>query len=121
WVVFGLDCCRDIAHAIFGDRSKVKFVPLDANGRFTDLQKRKGDVLSRNATWNLSRETDYALHFAAVSYYDGQGFMVPKSREVESGLELGGSKNCVQSSTTTALNVADYLPANNIKYQEIQF
>ena len=79
------------------------------------------DVLSRNTTWNLSRETNYALHFAAVSYYDGQGFMVPKSREVESGLELNGAKVCVQSNTTTELNLADYFRANNIKYQEMKF
>src|SRR5262249_45748822 len=94
WSRFHVDFCRAIAAAIFADPSKVKFVPLDANERFTELQKRKVDVLSRNTTWNLSRETNYALHFAAVSYYDGQGFMVPKSREVESALELGGAKVC---------------------------
>ncbi len=104
WSGFDVDFCRAIAAAIFDDPSKVKFVPLDANERFT-----------------LSRETNYALHFAAVSYYDGQGFMVPKSREVESGLELGGAKVCVQSGTTTELNLADYFRANNMKYQEMKF
>src|SRR6266581_6460285 len=84
WTGFDVDFCRAVAAAIFDDPSKVKFVPLDASERFTELQKRKIDVLSRNSTWNMSRETNYALHFAAVSYYDGQGFMVPKSREVES-------------------------------------
>jgi len=121
WSGFDVDFCRAIAAAIFDDPSKVKFVPLDANERFTELQKRKVDVLSRNTTWNLSRETNYALHFAAVSYYDGQGFMVPKSREVESALELGGAKVCVQSGTTTELNLADYFRANNMKYQEMKF
>src|SRR5215510_8729559 len=121
WSGFDVDFCRAIAAAIFDDPTKVKFVPLDANERFTELQKRKVDVLSRNTTWNLSRETNYALHFAAVSYYDGQGFMVPKSREVESALELGGAKVCVQSGTTTELNLADYFRANNMKYQEMKF
>src|SRR6266516_2168847 len=77
WSGFDVDFCRAIAAAIFDDPSKVKFVPLDASERFTELQKRRVDVLSRNSTWNLSRETNYGLHFAAVSYYDGQGFMVP--------------------------------------------
>jgi general L-amino acid transport system substrate-binding protein len=121
WSGFDVDFCRAIAAAIFDDPTKVKFVPLDANERFTELQKRKVDVLSRNTTWNLSRETNYALHFAAVSYYDGQGFMVPKARNVESGLELDGAKVCVQSGTTTELNLADFFRANNMKYQEMKF
>ena len=121
WSGFDVDFCRAIAAAIFDDPTKVKFVPLDTNERFTELQKRKVDVLSRNTTWNLSRETNYALHFAAVSYYDGQGFMVPKARNVESGLELDGTKICVQSGTTTELNLADYFRANNMKYQEMKF
>ena len=121
WSGFDVDFCRAIAAAIFDDPTKVRFVPLDANERFTELQKRKVDVLSRNTTWNLSRETNYAVHFAAVNYYDGQGFMVPKARNVEGGLELGGAKVCVQSGTTTELNLADYFRANNMKYQEMKF
>ena len=121
WSGFDVDICRGIASAIFDDPSKVKFVPLDANERFTELQKRKIDVLSRNSTWSMSRETDYALNFAAVSYYDGQGFMLRRSRNIDSGLELDGSKVCVQEGTTTQLNLADYFRANNIKYQEIKF
>ncbi|MCC6778052.1 MAG: amino acid ABC transporter substrate-binding protein [Hyphomicrobiales bacterium] len=120
WSGFDVDFCRAIAAAIFDDPHKVKFIPLDAKERFTELQKRKVDVLSRNSTWSMSRETNYALHFAAVSYYDGQGFMVPKSRNASSGLELGGSKVCVQTGTTTELNLADYFRANNMKYQEIK-
>jgi general L-amino acid transport system substrate-binding protein len=121
WSGFDVDFCRAIAAAIFDDPSKVKFVPLDASERFTELQKRKIDVLSRNSTWNMSRETNYALHFAAVSYYDGQGFMLRKSRNVDSGLELDETKVCVQSSTATQLNLAGYFRANNIKYHEMKF
>src|SRR5216683_6309671 len=121
WSGFDVDFCRAIAAAIFDDPTKVKFVPLDANERFTELQKRKVDVLSRNTTWNLSRETNYALHFAAVSYYDGQGFMLPKSRIVTSALELDGSKVCVQSNTTTELNLGDYFRANNMTHEERKF
>jgi general L-amino acid transport system substrate-binding protein len=121
WSGFDVDICRAIAAAIFNDPGKVRFVPLDANERFTELQKRKIDVLSRNSTWSMSRETNYALNFAAVSYYDGQGFMLRKSRNIDSGLELDGSKVCVQESTTTQLNLSDYFRANNIKYQEMKF
>src|SRR5499425_397953 len=82
WSGFDVDFCRAIAAAIFDDPNKVKFVPLDAKERFIELGKRKVDLLARNSTWTISRETEYALHFAGVSYYDGQGFMVPKSRKV---------------------------------------
>src|SRR5947209_4567877 len=122
WSGFDVDFCRAIAAAIFDDPSKVKFVPLDASERFTELQKRKIDVLSRNSTWNMSRETNYGLHFAAVSYYDGQGFMLRKANNnIESSLELDGAKICVQSNTTSQKNLADYFRANNIKYQEVKF
>jgi general L-amino acid transport system substrate-binding protein len=121
WSGFDVDICRAIAAAIFNDPAKVKFVPLDANERFTELQKRKIDVLSRNSTWSMSRETNYALNFAAVSYYDGQGFMLRRSRNIDSGLELDGSKVCVQDGTTTLLNLSDYFRANNMKYQEMKF
>jgi len=121
WSGFDVDFCRAIAAAIFNDPKKVKFVPLDAKERFTELGKRKVDVLARNSTWTMSRETEYALHFASVSYYDGQGFMVPRSRNISSALELDGSKVCVQSDTTTELNIGDYFGANNIKYQVLKF
>ena len=121
WSGFDVDFCRAIAAAIFNDPKKVKFVPLDAKERFTELGKRKVDVLARNSTWTMSRETEYALHFASVSYYDGQGFMVPRSRNISSALELDGSKVCVQSETTTELNIGDYFGANNIKYQVLKF
>jgi len=120
WHGFDVDFCRAIASAIFDDPNKVKYVPLDANERFSELSKRRVDVLLRNSTWSMSRETDYALHFAAVTFYDGQGFMVPKSRNISSALELNDSKVCVQANTTTAPNLADYFRINNMKYQEIR-
>ena len=121
WSGFDVDFCRAIAAAIFNDPSKVNFVPLDASERFVELSKRKVDVLLRNSTWSMSREADYGLNFAAVSYYDGQSFMVPKSRNINSALDLDGSKVCVQDNTTTKLNLADYFRTNNMKYQEIKF
>ena len=121
WSGFDVDFCRAIAAAIFDDPGKVKFVPLDAGERFTELQKRKIDVLSRNSTWNMARETGYGLHFAAVSYYDGQGFMVHRSRNVDSSLELDQARVCVQADTTTQAHLAGYFGSNNVKYQEKKF
>jgi general L-amino acid transport system substrate-binding protein len=121
WSGFDVDFCRAIAAAIFDDPNKVKFVPLDAKERFAELGKRKVDVLARNSTWTISRETEYALHFAGVSYYDGQGFMLPKSRKTTSALELDGSKVCVQSETTTELNLDDYFRANNMTQEARKF
>jgi general L-amino acid transport system substrate-binding protein len=121
WSGFDVDFCRAVAAAIFNDPSKAKFVPLDANERFKELQSRKVDILSRNSTWSMSREENYDLYFPAVAYYDGQGFMLPKSRNIDSALDLNGSKVCVQASTTTELNLADFFKANNMKYEEIKF
>jgi general L-amino acid transport system substrate-binding protein len=120
WSGFDVDFCRAVAAAIFNDPKKVTFVPLDATDRFKELQSRKVDILSRNSTWSMSRETNYDLYFPAVSYYDGQSFMVPKARNIDSALELDGSKVCVQDNTTTALNLADYFRSNNIKYTEVK-
>ena len=121
WSGFDVDICRAVAAAIFNDPTKVKFIPLDASERFKELRNRKVDILSRNSTWSMSRETEYGLNFAAVAYYDGEGFMVRQSRKIDSALELDGSKVCVQAGTTTQLNLADYFRANNIKYQELNF
>src|ERR1700712_5151476 len=121
WTGFDVDFCRAVAAAIFDDPKKVKFVPLDANERFKELQSRKVDVLARNSTWSMSRETNYDLYFPAVAYYDGEGFMVPQSRNKDSALDLDGSKVCVQDGTTTQLNLSDYFRANNMKYQEVKF
>jgi general L-amino acid transport system substrate-binding protein len=121
WSGFDVDFCRAVAAAIFDDPKKVQYIPLDANERFKELQARKVDILSRNSTWSMSRETSNDLYFPAVSYYDGQGFMIPKARNIDSALALDGSKVCVQEATTSQLNLADYFRANNIKYQEMKF
>src|SRR6202000_1401447 len=103
-----VDFCRAVASAIFDDPAKAKFIPLDANERFKELQARKVDILSRNSTWSMSRETNYDLYFPAVAYYDGEGFMLPRAKNIDTALGLEGSKVCVQGDTTTALNLADY-------------
>jgi general L-amino acid transport system substrate-binding protein len=121
WTGFDVDFCRAVAAAIFDDPKKAKFVALDAAERFKELQNRKVDILSRNSTWSMARETSYDLYFPAVAYYDGEGFMLPRGRNIDSALALDGSKVCVQSETTTQLNLADYFRANNMKYQEMKF
>ena len=121
WTGFDVDFCRAIAAAIFDDPKKVKFVPLDSKERFEELGRRKIDVLARNSTWTMSRETEYYLNFAGVSYYDGQGFMLPRARNIDSALALDGSKVCVQSDTTTELNLDDYFRANNMKLETKKF
>ena len=121
WTGFDVDFCRAVAAAIFDDPAKAKFIPLDANERFKELQNRKVDILSRNSTWSMSREQNYDLYFPAVAYYDGQGFMLPRSRNIDSALDLNGSKVCVQAATTTELNLADHFRANNMKYEEFKF
>jgi general L-amino acid transport system substrate-binding protein len=97
---FDVDFCRAVAAAIFDDPKKVKFIPLNANERFKELPNRNIDILSRNSTWSMSRETSYDLYFPAVAYYDGQGFMVPEVRKIESAQALDGSKVCVQEGTS---------------------
>jgi general L-amino acid transport system substrate-binding protein len=121
WTGFDVDFCRAVAAAIFDDPNKAKFIPLDASERFKELQSRKVDILSRNSTWSMSRETSYDLYFPAVAYYDGEGFMLPRARNIDSALDLNNSKVCVQAETTTQLNLADYFRTNNMKYQEMKF
>jgi general L-amino acid transport system substrate-binding protein len=119
WTGFDVDFCRALAAAIFNDAGKVKFVPLDAGARFGSLQSGAIDVLSRNTTWTISREAALGLAFAAVTYYDGQGFMVRRKRTAASALDLSGSKVCVQSGTTTLLNLSDYFGANGMTYEAV--
>ncbi len=121
WTGFDVDFCRAIAAAIFNDPTKVKFVPLTAKDRFTALQSGEVDVLSRNTTWTLSRDTSLGLDFAAITYYDGQGFMVRKSLKVTSALELNDAAICVQQGTTTELNLADYFRANHMGLKTVTF
>jgi general L-amino acid transport system substrate-binding protein len=119
WSGFDVDLCRAIAAAIFNDPGKVKYVPLSAGERFVALKSGAIDVLSRNTTWTMSRETSLGLSFVAVTYYDGQGFLVRASLNVESALELGDKTVCTQTGTTTELNLAEYFRSNHMKYQLI--
>ncbi|MCD0421767.1 amino acid ABC transporter substrate-binding protein [Rhodopseudomonas sp. BR0M22] len=121
WTGLDVDVCRAIAAAVFDDASKVKFVPLSAKDRFTALQSGEIDVLSRNTTWTLSRDTSLGVNFAGISYFDGQGFMAKKALKVNSALELNGASICVQTGTTNEQNVADYFKGNNMKYEVIAF
>ena len=121
WTGLDVDVCRALAAAIFNDATKVKFVPLSAKDRFTALQSGEIDVLSRNTTWTLSRDTSLGANFTGVTYYDGQGFLVKKSLKVNSALELNSASVCVQTGTTTEQNLADYFKGNNMKYEVIAF
>ncbi len=119
WTGLDVDYCRAIAAAIFNDPAKVKFSPLSTKDRFEALKSGEIDVLSRNSTWTLSRDALY--NFAGVNYYDGQGFMVRKALKVNSALELNGASICVQTGTTTELNLGDYFRSNSMRYEVIAF
>ena len=111
--------CRAIAAAVLGDPMKVKVVPLSSETRFTALSAGEVDMLARTSTWTFSRDTDLKLDFVAVNYYDGQGFMVKKSLGVSSAKELDGATVCIQTGTTTELNLADYFKSNGMTYQPV--
>jgi len=119
WSGFDVDFCRAVAAAIFGDADKVNYLPLSAAERFDALVGGKIDLLSRNSTWTMSREADLGLTFVGVTYYDGQGFMVPRAKGVVGALELGGSKVCVQAGTTTEANLADFFNSNSMTYEAV--
>jgi len=121
WTGLDVDLCKAIAAAIFNDPSKVKFVPLTAKDRFTALQSGEVDLLARNTTWSMSRDTSLGLNFTGVNYYDGQGFIVRKALKVNSALELNDAAVCVQQGTTTELNLADYFRANKMKLKTVTF
>ena len=121
WTGLDADYCRAVAATVFGDSTKVKFTPLSAKDRFTALQSGEVDVLARNSTWTISRDTSLGLVFAGVNYYDGQGFVVKKSAGVDSALNLSGASVCVQSGTTTELNLSDYFAANGMKFTPVVF
>nr|WP_262270037.1 amino acid ABC transporter substrate-binding protein [Microvirga sp. HBU65207] len=121
WTGLDVDFCRAIAAAIFDDPTKVRFIPLAAKDRFTALQSGEVDVLSRNSTATMSRDTQLGLDFPAVTYFDGQGFMVRKALGVSSAKEMNGASICTQQGTTTELNLADYFRANNMKYEVVAF
>jgi general L-amino acid transport system substrate-binding protein len=119
WSGMDVDVCRAVAAALFGDANAVKYTALTAKERFTALQSGEVDVLSRNTTWTLARDSALGLDFTGVTYYDGQGFMVPTDLGVQSALELDGASVCVQPGTTTELNLADYFRANNMTYEPV--
>jgi general L-amino acid transport system substrate-binding protein len=119
WTGIDVDFCRALAAAIFQDAAKVRFVPLSADERFRALQSKQVDVLARNSTWTMSRETGLGLMFAGVTFYDGQGLMVRHARNVSSALELNGSRVCVQTGTTSELNLQDFFRANGMRYEAV--
>jgi general L-amino acid transport system substrate-binding protein len=114
-----VDICRAVAAAVFGDANKVRYTPTTAQQRFTALQSGEVDILSRNTTWTLGRDTSLGLNFVGVNFYDGQGFMVPKKLGVKSAKELAGATVCVQPGTTTELNLTDYFRANKMQFKAV--
>ena len=119
WQGFDVALCRAIAAAVLGDQTKVDFTPTTGETRFTALGSGEIDVLVRNSTWTFTRDVDLKFTFVGVNYYDGQGFMVPTDLGVTSALELDGATVCVQTGTTTELNLADFFKTNNISYQPV--
>ena len=115
WTGFDVDLCRALAAAIFGDPNKVTFLPLDAAARFAALQSNEIDVLSRNSTWTMSRESSLGLMFTGVAYYDGQGFLLRRDAGIDTALQLGGKTVCTQTGTTSELNLSDYFRANDME------
>lgn len=116
-----VDGCRAVAAAVLGDATKVKYVSLNAKERLAALQSGEIDILVRNTTWTETRDTSLGLNFAGVNFYDGQGFMVRKDLGVKSAKELEGASVCIQTGTTTEMNVADYFRANNMKYKAVAY
>ncbi len=119
WEGFDVDFCRAVAAAVLQDDGKVDYVPLSAEDRFEALAAGKIDLLSRNSTWTLGRELQHDLTFVGVSYYDGQGFMVPRSTGLLSSLELTGKSVCALKGTTSEANIPDYFVANNMDYSTV--
>jgi len=121
WTGIDVDVCRSVAAAIFGDSEAVKYTPLSAKERFTALQSGEVDILPRNTTWTLVRDTSLGLNFAGVNYYDGQGFMVRKDLGVTTAKELDGATVCVNIGTTTELNLSDYFRAQGMSFEAVVF
>ncbi len=121
WTGLDVDFCRAVAAAVLGDSTKVEFIPTTAKERFTVLQSGEGDVLARNTTWTLSRDTQLGMNFVGVNFYDGQGFMVNADLGIESARELDGATICVQTGTTTELNLADYFRKHGMSYESVVF
>jgi general L-amino acid transport system substrate-binding protein len=121
WTGLDVDYCKAIAAAVLGDASKVRYVPTTTKERFTALQSGELDVLARNTTWTLARDSSLGLAFVGVNYYDGQGFMVKESADIKSAKDLAGATLCVLTGTTTELNLADFFRTNNLSYETLVF
>jgi general L-amino acid transport system substrate-binding protein len=121
WTGIDVDMCRAVAAAVFGDANKVKYQPLSAKDRFEVLKSGEIDMLARNTTWTLSRDAGLALEFVGTNFYDGQGFIVRKAAKINSAKKLNNVKVCVETGTTTELNLRDYFKANNLKYEAVAF
>jgi general L-amino acid transport system substrate-binding protein len=119
WRGLDVDMCRAVAAAVFGDANKVRYTPTTAQQRFTALQSGEVDLLARNTTWTVARDTSLGLDFVGVNFYDGQGFMVPRKLNVKSAKELNGATVCVQPGTTTELNLTDYFRANRMNFTPV--
>jgi len=119
WDGFDVSVCRAVAAAVLGDPQAVKFTPTTGKTRFTALASGEVDMLARNTTWTFSRDVDLKFTFVGVNYYDGQGFMVPKELGVSSAKELDGATVCIQTGTTTELNLADFFRSNNMSYEPV--
>ena len=121
WSGLDVDFCKAVAAAIFGDAGKVKFTPLSAKERFTALQSGEIDILSRNTTWTMARDTAQGMSFAGIIYYDGQAFMVKRGLGITSALELSGASVCTNTGTTTEMNVADFFRKHKMPYEIVPF
>ncbi|MDB5963605.1 MAG: amino acid transporter substrate-binding protein [Polaromonas sp.] len=121
WSGLDVDVCRAVAAAVLGDANKVKWVPLVSQQRFAALQSGEVDILSRNTSWTMTRDTSLGLAFTGVTYYDGQGFMVPAKSKVKSAKQLKGATVCVQSGTTTEKNLSEFSRVNNLALKPVVF
>jgi general L-amino acid transport system substrate-binding protein len=119
WEGFDVGVCRAVAAAVLGDSTAVNFVPTTGQTRFTALASGEIDMLARNTTWTFSRDVDLRFEFVGINYYDGQGFMVPRDLGVSSAMELDGATVCIQTGTTTELNLADFFASNNMSYEPV--
>ncbi|MDG1117207.1 MAG: amino acid ABC transporter substrate-binding protein [Flavimaricola sp.] len=119
WEGFDVGVCRAVATAVLGDPDAVTFVPTTGQTRFTALASGEIDMLARNTTWTFSRDVDLKFEFVGVNYYDGQGFMAPRELGVSSAKELDGATVCIQTGTTTELNLADFFRVNSISYEPV--
>jgi len=121
WSGFDVDLCRATVAAVFGDVSRIKYVPTTGQTRFTALQSGEIDMLSRTSTWTMTRDVQLGLEFVAIGFFDGQGFMVPKKSGIRSALELKGAAVCTASGTTTEMNLADFFRTNKLDYKVVAF